>query len=73
MPAAPWDWYNPITSTTLTGRGRTRRQKWTGKHIIQVEVRGLREGVPESDIRRIDFFWRDATHLDLVGVFPLTR
>ena len=59
MPQAPYEWTHPVIKTTLTGRTRTRVQKWTNKLVMQVEERCDRIDDPNAFNR-----WRDATWFD---------
>lgn len=65
MPAIPWEWAWPITKRELTGRKRTRLQKWTHKLVLQVEVKCERSHFMSGERHPVEEFrWRDATHLD---------
>lgn len=63
-PARIW----PMIEVHLTGRRRYRRQKWTGRMILQVEEEGTRVHFITGERAGSSRQWRDATYLDLIGV-----
>lgn len=65
MPAAPWEWHNPIDQQTIrrTDKFRTRLQRFTGRLVLQVEFTGIRrplfgDGQTQSGTAT---WWQDAT------------
>ena len=72
MPAAPWEWKNPIRKSELTGAWRPRYQKWWrgGGYVIQVQVQNTHVFYMDRDSEPkptgTTYEWRDASANDLM-------
>lgn len=73
MPMSPKEWYYYRNNVELTGRYRTRIQKWTHKLILQAEFTCIRVHMFDSKDTYKDTWWQDATHYNVNSLLKLDK